>query len=329
MKPPSATELRALQAAASWYARLCSGHASSEDRLLWQRWRDAHDSHAAAWQRIESLQQQLGSLPGALAAPALQASAGAAQARRAMLRNTLAALGVGTLAWQLWDQPASRQWRLAMQADLRTATGERRRLALPDGSQLALDTASSVDLAYDTAQRLLLLRGGEILVETRPDPYLAHGYAARPFLVDTLHARIRALGTRFTVRSSLDGSTVTVLDKAVEVRGAKGRPVLVKAGQQLQLDRHGRPGPLLPAPFGAGSWQDGSLLADNLPLGQLLAELARYRHGLLQCDPRVAAMPVSGSFPLDDTDRALQVLANALPLRIVMHTRFWVRVSPA
>jgi len=328
----SGMELRALRAAAAWYARLCSGHVTPEDRLRWQRWRDVHPAHGAAWQRIEAMQRQLGSVPGALAAPALQAAAqtGLAQvSRRGVLRGTLAVLGASGLAWHGWRQPAAREWRLAMLADISTATGEQRRLILPDGSRLVLNTDSAVDLAYDEAQRRLLLRRGEIFIGTVADPHLAIGYGARPFLVDTPHGRIRALGTRFLVRSDHAGTLVTVLEKAVEVRSGQQRPMLVQAEQQLRIGADGAMQGPTPAAFGAGAWQNDSLLVDNMPLSRLLAELGRYRRGVLQCDPRVADLRISGNFPLADSDRALQVLANGFPLHIVMHTRFWVRVLPA
>ena len=58
------------------------------------------------------------------------------------------------------------------------------------------------------------------------------------------------------------------------------------------------------------------------------AELARYRPGLLRCDPAVAALPVSGAFQLADTDAALTALAASLPVRIELRTRWWVSIGP-
>jgi transmembrane sensor len=42
----------------------------------------------------------------------------------------------------------------------------------------------------------------------------------------------------------------------------------------------------------------------------------------------VAALRVSGVFPLADTDRALASLQQALPVRIHYATRYWVSVQP-
>ena len=41
---------------------------------------------------------------------------------------------------------------------------------------------------------------------------------------------------------------------------------------------------------------------------------------------QVAALRVTGSFQLDDTDAALALVAHALPVRIERRTRYWVTV---
>lgn len=322
----SAAEVRAIEQAAAWYARLCSGSACEADRQGWQRWCEARPAHAAAWARVEAMQRRIASVPGGLAAPALKAATRAeAETRRAMLRGLALAFGTGTLAWWGWSQPL----RHTLMADLRTGIGEQRELRLADGSQLSLNTDTAVDLAFSASQRLLVLRAGEILVQTAADPQRLAGGTARPFLVATAHGQIRALGTRFMVRTEAGSTLVTVLEKAVEVRGtAAGAATVVRAGQQLRLTAEGLAADAQPADPSTASWQQGSLVADGMPLGRLLQELGRYRPGLLGCDPSIAGLRVSGAFPVPDTDRALTVLAHGLPVRIESRTRYWVRVVP-
>ncbi len=60
-----------------------------------------------------------------------------------------------------------------------------------------------------------------------------------------------------------------------------------------------------------------------------MAELARYRHGHLAVDPAVAGLPVMGTYPLDDTDRALAMLEAALPVRVRRRLPWWVTLEPA
>ena len=65
-----------------------------------------------------------------------------------------------------------------------------------------------------------------------------------------------------------------------------------------------------------------------MPLGQFLDELARHRPGVLRCDPTVAELPLTGVFPLADTDRVLAALQQSLPVDVQRVTRYWVTVRP-
>lgn len=325
----TSAEVRAIEEAAAWYARLCSGSATDAERRRWERWRSSEPAHGAAWDRIEAMQRRIAAVPASLAAPTLGAAVQAeTDARRAVLRNVVAVFGTGALAWWGWRQPVQQE----LMADLRTGIGEQRNVKLADGSQLALNTRTALDVAFGAAQRLLVLRTGEILVQTAADSQADSSGSARPFMVDTSHGRIRALGTRFLVRTDARATRVTVLNKAVEVRAAMASqtdsPVLLQVGQQLRFGADGIEGDVLPADPIADAWHRGSIIANDMPLAQLLTELARYRSGMLGCDPAIAGLLVSGAFPVPDTDRALTVLATGLPVRIETRTRYWVRVVP-
>lgn len=71
------------------------------------------------------------------------------------------------------------------------------------------------------------------------------------------------------------------------------------------------------------------MIADELRLDAFVAELERYRPGLLRCDPAVAGLRVSGVFPLDDTDRILAMLPSVLPVRVRQRSRYWVSIQAA
>ncbi|MBK0116078.1 MULTISPECIES: FecR domain-containing protein [unclassified Delftia] len=321
-------QARVLDEAAEWLMRLHDSGATDADRAACERWRQADPQHALAWERAERLLGKLGGLPAALAMPALDRPRSHRAQRRATVARLAALLAVapaGWLAWQAWYAADQRGWG----ADLRTATGERRTEHLADGSRLLLDTASAVDIRFDGALRLLILRQGAISIETAADTATPH----RPFVVDTAHGRLRALGTRFTVRQEggrADGGPVrlAVTEGAVEVtlRGAASPALVVQAGQQTVL-RAGEvtaPQPLQPE---VTAWTHGMLMADAMPLAAFCAELSRYRPGLLQCAPEVRALRVSGSFPLGDTDRTLTMLASTYPVDVQTRMRgYWITV---
>ena len=318
--------------AVAWYARLCSGSASDADRQAWQRWHQQHPDHQRAWQRIEAMRATLQQAPAEIASPVLRARlASGDQGRRQVLRSVVLLASTGTFGYLCWQTAQERGLVPPLLADYSTGVGQQRRVQLPDGSLLILNTHSAVDIAFDAGERRVRLLSGEILVETArhrqspdapPDP--------RPLIVDTRQGTARALGTRFTVRQFDHHAQVVVLDDAVELRAASapGKAVVLRAGQQASLGAAGIES-MGVADDGAGLWQTGSLLVNNRSLGEVVADLARYRHGRLACDPRVAQLRISGVFPLADTDRALLLLVQSFPLRMRSLTRYWVTLEPA
>ncbi|CAN7200450.1 FecR domain-containing protein [Pseudorhodoferax sp. LjRoot39] len=311
-----------LRIAAQWLACLHAGEATAAQREACAQWRRADPLHELAWQRAERLQAALGTLPPAVGLQVLDRPS-RQSGRRTALRSLAAlapAVPAGYLAWRS-ASPETAGWTTAQ----RTATGERRRTVLPDGTRLHLDTASAIALDFQNGLRRVLLRQGEVQIET------AHDAQQRPFVVDTRHGRILALGTRFVVRQRDDeaGTLVAVQQSAVEVQAAQAPglpPTLVQAGQQLRFDATSVQ-PLRPADPQPAAWTRGLLFARDQRLADFAAELGRYRPGLLRCAPEVAALRISGVFRLDDTDAILAALPHTLPVRVVWRTRWWVAIS--
>ena len=75
------------------------------------------------------------------------------------------------------------------------------------------------------------------------------------------------------------------------------------------------------------AWSDGVISAHNMRLDDFLAELSRYRNGLVRCSEAVAGLRVSGTYQLDDTDQVLTLVAQALSVNITYRSRYWVTVA--
>jgi transmembrane sensor len=207
-------------------------------------------------------------------------------------------------------------------ADQRTATGEQRTVRLADGTVLNLNTHSAVDVRFDEKRRLIVLQEGEILVET------GHG-DARPFIVETREGSMRALGTRFLVKREDEGTRLSVLQSAVAAHTQfNPEEQILREGQQVLLRSDGL-GSIVALNPGADAWTRGMLVVDNARLGDLVHELGRYRRGHLGVAPEVADLRITGSFPLHDTDKALNALLPTLPVQIEQHTQYWVTVAKA
>jgi transmembrane sensor len=336
--PSSGTALPApvVDAAVEWLVHLWSGTATPETRADWQRWRAADPQHEQAWQHIEATNARLRghSAAGMLtAATAVTTLASPASPRRRHALRGISGLAIaGAAGWLGYEQLPWRGWG----ADLRTAKGEQRRSTLPDGTRIVLNTGSALDVRYTDGLRRLHLHDGEVLITT------AHDGAAtppRPFVVDTPAGRIRALGTRFTVRHGgsvgagddrSDTTEVAVFEGAVELSPVHhpGATVRLDAGQSARLTAGGATAPA-PATAEQPAWAEGVLVASDMRLADFVAELRRYRSGVVTVHPEVAHLRLSGVFPLADTDRILQSLAQVLPVEVRVPVRYWVRIGPA
>lgn len=310
------------ETAIDWIVRVQSGTMSPADHQALQQWRLARAEHEYAWQRVASLPLML--QPGAnlladvTARRALE-SAGVDPARRRQVLKCL--LGVGLLGGLSW-QGADSTWVRAAFATYRTATGERRRWTLADGSSLWLNTASAVSLELSAHLRSVQLIEGEMALDARVE--------SRPLQLLTPDAVVRSQDANLLVRHDQQGTRITVLRGLAAVSSPRSRSsVSVAAGWQTEVDRHGVGTPRQTDGFLAQAWLRGILPAERMRLDVLLAELSRYRPGVLRCSEQVAGLRVTGSFQLDDTDAALALVAHALPVRIERRTRYWVTVVPA
>lgn len=322
---PEALHPDIIEQAAQWMMRLGDGPDASMEQAC-QQWRQADARHELAWQRLQGISQNLNAaIGGSAAAPV----AGQTilrycerRSRRHAMKWMLGGVAAGSLGWLGLHEG------LFDSADVyRTATGEQRVVNLPDGTVLTMNTGSVVKLRYDAQQRHIHLRRGEILISTAKD------LAARPFTVETPNGLLTALGTRFTVRQMDDEAAATrlaVFEGAVRVEPADSASAsqVLHAGEQVEFGRLNMSSPQ-PLQDAEPSWTQGMLVANRMRLDLFLQELSRYRPGVLRCDPEVAHLTVTGAFRIDDTDKALEVLAGVLKLRLRYRTRYWVSVGQA
>ena len=309
-------DIKTLEAAATWYVQLNDGTVSEARQRAWHTWLHASPQHAAAWARVEILQQQWSKMPRQAALSSL----GAAKAQRRDVLKILSMLvAVGGCSWLAVEQVPYR----SMLAELSTGSRERRSLRLEDGSQLEMNAGTALDIRFDTAQRQIQLYRGEILLQT------AQPADPRPLVVQTVDGSVRALGTRFSVRQLPAYTRVGVLQAAVEVRPLRhaDQPLRLEAGQQATFDRDAVSAVgLLPAESAA--WVQGMLSVNDWPLGDFIEALGRYRPGVLRCDPAVQGLSISGAFRIDDTDTVLENLSKTLPVKVRYVTRYWANIEP-
>jgi transmembrane sensor len=311
-----------LEQAAEWFAVLRSGAASDDEKARWQAWLDVREENRLAWQRVESISNGL-SLPKMEPAAANAAlDAAALQRRRAIKMLSLLAV-TGLTCWEARNTYPVQTILAGFNADYRSAVGEVRDLTLADGTRLWLNTDSALDEHYDERIRRVKLRKGEVMIATNPDDRSP----ARPFIIESAEGSLRALGTRFNVRQ-LEGKTrLSVFEGRVEIvpRDPDAASKIIESGEQVDFTRNEIMA-VMPAGSTSEAWTQGLLVADNMPLGELVTELARYRSGYLACDPAIAQLRVVGGFPLKRPDQALAMLEASLPIQVHRTMPWWVTV---
>ena len=329
-QPDAATSIDPLivKQAIVWMVTLQSGAASETDRRACAAWISAAPAHERAWLRLTTLGEDMRNGCQNVTPPLMRSVLrGADGANRRVVLKSLLGIGiVGAGYMAAREQPL---WQ-TLAADYRAATGEQRHIVLADGTRVMLNTATAIDVRFDANVRKIILYGGEIMVTTAPDS------AGRPFEVATSNGHIRPIGTRFTVAHDIPGrsrssgtsaSAVAVMQGAVDVTAADGGPaVRLQAGQQTRFTALG----VLP-PYALDNaltaWTDGMLVVERMRLADFIAELARYRKGILRCDPAVADLLVSGAWAVRDSDAVLGLLTETLPLQIRTVTRYWTNVQ--
>lgn len=300
--------------AIAWWVRLQAGEGGPAAVEACMRWRAADARHESAWARLEGLAQAMRGIPSDFAHAHLAGPSPARQ-RRAVLKGLAAVLvlggtGAAVREWTPWQRLLS---------DYSTRVGERRRVLLPGDVRmdLASDTAVSADMGG--GRRQLTLWRGQMAIRVQSTQGMA------PLVAWADGGRVEALHARFALQREAAGMRVDVYEGSLRVVDGDGGGRLLSAGTALYRRRDAwREGP---AEAGGGAWTDGLLVANGDRLDAVLDQLARYRPGRLSASAEVAALPVSGVFPLDDTDRALAMLQQTLPIAIVRWGTWWVRVE--
>lgn len=320
---PEALDPAIVEQAIQWLVRLRFNQADEQTQRTFEHWLQQRPEHGLAWQRVETLGDDFEGVPAQLARQTLD---GRRQGMRR--RESLKLLGVlatvGTAAWLGRDYTPVP----AMLAQQRSSTGERRRFQLDDGSLVQLNSDSAVDSEFDAQRRLIILRRGEIIVSVGADQ---RSHPARPLWVQSRDGLMQAHSSRFLVRERDDGTLVAAQEGSVTLfPGARQTPASrnVQAGDQLLFTSSGVR-TLSDTGLDPWSWGDGVISARNMRLGDFVAELSRYRPGVLRCAEEVADRRVSGTFQLADNDQVLALIAQSLHLHVDYRTRYWVTVTAA
>lgn len=302
-----------------WHFELQEPGVSEATLAAWMHWRQAHPAHEQAWQRAEAFTQRMSDIRSAGQQSLAHAALRPALPRRRALKQLAVLLAAGAGAWQLKDTALVQDWH----ADYHSRVGEQRRLVLADHTQLQLNTDSAINVAFSGGARRVVLLRGEMLV-TRDNRVDGRGLS-----VDTAQGRLDAALAQFSVREHAGLTHVSVYQGLLQINPAwhSLAPITLNAGEQARFSSQALVA-RQPVALTAPAWSQGMLVAQGQQLAAFLAELSRYRRGHLACDPAVAQLRVSGTFPLGDTERVIFAVADTLQLDVQQFTRYWVTLKP-
>nr|BFD43277.1 pyoverdine signaling pathway anti-sigma factor FpvR [Pseudomonas sp. FFPRI_1] len=309
----ASAQARIRDEAAAWFTRLQEPELSSEQQLQFQQWLAEDPQHRHEFQLLEALWAATDLVPRAR----LQALCDApAKARRRPLLRVALAAGVAALAVGLGlfsglNQPVS------YSAEFVTALGERRHVALPDGSQIDLNSRSHLQVRYARNQRLIELVEGEALFSVEHD-------TDRPFVVAAGVGKVTVTGTRFDVRRDAQQTRVAVEQGRVKVQGRDAAAddfITLTPGQGTHVDEHGKVAAAYAVdPEALTAWRSGKLVFNDARLADVVAEVSRYREQPLRvASAAVGELRLTSVFKSDDTQALLKALPSILPVEVRTH----------
>ncbi|MDT3312240.1 FecR family protein [Pseudomonas sp. rhizo66] len=297
--------------AARWFVRLQEPAVSVDEQQRFDAWLNEHPQHRDEFQLLQGLWSAADLLP----APRLKALVETAPRRRkrgpllcyAVAASVLAvALGLGLFSGL--NHPGG------YRAEFVTALGERKHVALPDGSVIDLNSRSRLLVRFEQDRRLIELSEGEAMFSVAHD-------TSRPFVVEAGSGKVTVTGTRFDVRRDVTQTRVAVEQGTVNVQGRdapESQFISLTAGLGTDVDAQGKVAAAYAVnPAQLTAWRSGKLVFNNASLSEVAAEVSRYREKpLTVANPSVAGLRLTSVFNADNTDALLKALPSILPVAV-------------
>ncbi|WP_437695127.1 FecR domain-containing protein [Achromobacter xylosoxidans] len=270
--------------------------------------------HQAAWQHLEAA---LGSALHAID-PRLLSASGAL--RRSLLRpqeaqrrrlNKLLLTAGGLVGGAVCLDRFLPLTHVA--ADYLTATGQRRTVALPDGAVMELDARSAASVDFSGGRRRVRLEAGAIVLKLADGAGAVGG--APPLRIQTAQGAVLPRSGSVLVQCAEDRSQCVALTGQAGIVTVGGQQRRLGEGEGAWFDAH-RIDPVQAAQTHAAAWQEGRIEVHDEPLQRVVDALARYRPGWIRVSAAASRLRVSGLFPLDDTERALEALRHTQPITL-------------
>jgi transmembrane sensor len=314
----SLEDQRRLQEAAEWRLRLAGDPSlgSSPEYLQWcanPRNARAREAVGQAWSSVGALDTAPEVLEFRRHSLARLRRAGGRRwqtrtVRRAAVALVIAAIGATALYLNLHHSTS-----------YKTDIGERRIVALPDGSRISMDSATRLRVTYQKTARSITLERGRSRFDVAHD-------ARRPFTVTVGQQTVLVVGTSFDVERLQSTVLITLIQGRVLIKGAAAAPttarttradnsISLKEGEELVVSLNVRPTIVAADPQDARAWEAGRLLFRDESLGDAVTRVNRYTTHPIKIDPSIASIRISGVFNAGDVSSFVSAVTSSFPVQ--------------
>jgi len=312
-----------VQQAAQWYAYLQSDDITDAQLQAFQSWHDSNPVHSATYAKMNSLWTSFQTADSSAGKSTLQKLLKIRKSKSKHIKKANLLIGLCVLSMTAWIGMQTTYPNYFL-ADYRSEVGQQLNIHLADNSNVVLDTNSAINVHYSSGERRIELVQGSLFVKVSKDPN-------RPLIIETPSGTAQALGTQFFVEQHPGSMAIGVIESKVLVCTAKDnrKCVTLHAGERAEIKESHLSAPQAMDVVAAIAWTKGNLIADDLPLSDVLNALNRYKFGNISFDAaEMKKIRVSGVFKLTDTDQSLRQLADTLPITLGQYTSYWTTVRP-
>lgn len=309
--------------AAEWAARADRGPLSSDDEARLKVWLAGDIRRQGAYIRaraVSARSERAGALGVSYSGRALNHDVD-------WNRRRLLAVGGGALA-AAGAGAAVVVWGRAPGEAYASTLGEVRRISLPDGSYVVLNSSSRIEAFFEREQRRVEVKAGAALFETVET-------AARPFIIVAEGIEIAASAAVLSLDVEIGRPMrLTVSEGEARVRSRGIGRVLGKdrswavgenTGADIQAPDHwfGEPDVKLVRLSAqdvvrAHAWSEGNLAFTGQTFGEAAEEFARYsRLRIRITDPDLAAEPIVGLFAMNDPVAFARIVAMSFDASVI------------
>ena len=309
------------EVAIAWLVRLQGEAVTERDWLDFDAWLTASPDHAQAYDAVLAFDHRLdvdsrfaGTEPvdAPLEAPLAAKVVPLRPARRAWVWSVGAAIAAGFVAGAILVP--SKGLIGERETTYVTGIGERRAVALEDGSRIDMNAASRVTVRFERHARRIKMDDAQVFFDVAKDP-------ARPFLISAGDTQVRVVGTRFDVRRRDGQVAVNVQRGLVEVRphlSKDATPFRLRPGQGL-AHKEGQAADARLSTVAVeevAGWRQGRLIYRDQPLSQIAGDMNRlFPRPVKLGDAEAANMRLSGVLIVDEQDAMVDRLSQLLPVR--------------